>query len=219
MLHFFEGWIIFIACAGLLALEIFVLARIGGQKKFFDVFSAPQVNPVRPHHPFSVSRFRTAAGACLVLLCCVGAAIHYVSGRQEIIPDRMSFTSFPNAIGEWRGRLSSMEPQVEHFLGLTDYILSNYTKADNRAVNLYVAYYASQRKGVSPHSPSVCFPGNGWQIAEFERTRYTDPASSTDLPYNRAIVEKDSQRQIVYYWFEQRGRKIENEWWSKWYLL
>ena len=67
-----------------------------------------------------------------------------------------------------------MEPQVEHFLGLTDYILSNYAKADNRAVNLYVAYYASQRKGVSPHSPSVCIPGNGWQIAEFERTRYQD---------------------------------------------
>jgi EpsI family protein len=112
-----------------------------------------------------------------------------------------------------------MEPQVEHFLGLTDYILSNYTKADNRSVNLYVAYYASQRKGVSPHSPSVCIPGNGWQISEFERTRYTDAASGTDLPYNRVIVEKDSQRQIVYYWFEQRGLKIENEWWSKWYLL
>ena len=39
LLHFFEGWIIFIACAGLLALEIFVLARIGGRKKFFEVFA------------------------------------------------------------------------------------------------------------------------------------------------------------------------------------
>jgi EpsI family protein len=24
---------------------------------------------------------------------------------------------------------------------------------------------------------------------------------------------------LVYYWFDERGRKIANEWWSKWYLL
>jgi exosortase D (VPLPA-CTERM-specific) len=219
MLHFFEGWIIFIACSGLLALEIFVLARLGGQKKFFEVFAAPDVKPVAPRRPFSARRFPAAIVTCLALVAAVGVTISYVSGRQEILPDRMSFASFPNNIGEWRGRISSMEPQVEHFLGLTDYILSNYSKADNRSVNLYVAYYASQRKGLSPHSPSVCIPGNGWQMSEFERTRYEDPASGTDLPYNRVIVEKDSQRQIVYYWFEQRGRKIENEWVSKWYLL
>ena len=41
LLHFFEGWIIFLACAGILALEIYVLARISG-KSFFDVFSLPK---------------------------------------------------------------------------------------------------------------------------------------------------------------------------------
>ena len=52
------------------------------------------------------------------------------------------------------------------FLGLTDYILSDYARHDGRQVNLYVAYYASQRTGLSPHSPSVCIPGNGWQITD-----------------------------------------------------
>jgi EpsI family protein len=26
-------------------------------------------------------------------------------------------------------------------------------------------------------------------------------------------------RQLVYYWFKQRGRDIANEYWMKWYLL
>jgi EpsI family protein len=26
-------------------------------------------------------------------------------------------------------------------------------------------------------------------------------------------------KQVVYYWFDERGRKIANEYWSKWYLL
>ena len=39
------------------------------------------------------------------------------------------------------------------------------------------------------------------------------------LPFNRVVIEKNSRKQLVYYWFEQRGRKIANEWWSKAYLL
>ena len=36
---------------------------------------------------------------------------------------------------------------------------------------------------------------------------------------NRTIIERHSQRQLVYYWFEQRGRRIANEYAVKWYLL
>src|SRR5262245_31933009 len=48
-LHFFEGWIIFLACAVLLLAEVYLLARFVLGKKFFDVFHAPKVkaSPVR----------------------------------------------------------------------------------------------------------------------------------------------------------------------------
>ena len=42
LLHFFEGWIIFLACAGILALEIYFIARISG-KTFFEAFYFPRV--------------------------------------------------------------------------------------------------------------------------------------------------------------------------------
>jgi EpsI family protein len=32
-------------------------------------------------------------------------------------------------------------------------------------------------------------------------------------------MAKGSQKQLVYYWFEERGIKIANEYWSKLYLL
>ena len=115
--------------------------------------------------------------------------------------------------------LSLLEPQIEHALGLDDYILSDYRSLDGKEVNFYVAYYASQRKGSSPHSPIVCIPGGGWLITKFERTSYSDNVSGVTLPLNRVVIEKDSYKQIVYYWFEQRGRQVANEWWSKWYLL
>ena len=112
-----------------------------------------------------------------------------------------------------------LEPDVEHALNVDDYILSDYKKPTGAAVNFYVAYYASQRKGSSPHSPIVCIPGGGWQISKFERTSLRDDALNLTLPLNRVIIARDNDKQLVYYWFVERNRQIANEYWAKWYLL
>jgi EpsI family protein len=39
------------------------------------------------------------------------------------------------------------------------------------------------------------------------------------LRVNRTLIELGSQRQLVYYWFQQRGRVITNEFAVKWYLF
>src|SRR5665213_909306 len=48
-LHMFEGWIIFIACAGVLAGEMALLARLALGKTLFDVFHPPKVEAGLPH--------------------------------------------------------------------------------------------------------------------------------------------------------------------------
>jgi EpsI family protein len=141
-----------------------------------------------------------------------------VSNRQEIIPERTRFVEFPTRLGAWETRPTALDPDIERLLGLDDYILANYSGKDRKAVNLYVAYYPSQRKGESPHSPIVCIPGGGWQIAQFERTN-TGATAPANLAFNRVVIARGRSEQIVYYWFEERGRKVANEWWSKWYLL
>ena len=83
-----------------------------------------------------------------------------------------------------------------------------------KIVNLYAAYYASQRTGKMPHSPLDCIPGDGWAITKFERT-----SLGNDRPINRATIERNGSRQLVYYWYEERGKRITIEYWSKWYLL
>jgi EpsI family protein len=42
---------------------------------------------------------------------------------------------------------------------------------------------------------------------------------SRALQVNRAMIQYDQQRELVYYWFQQRGRIITNEYLVKWYLL
>jgi exosortase D (VPLPA-CTERM-specific) len=215
-LHFFEGWIIFLACSALLAGEMYLLARLSG-KAFFEVFDFPDVKASLAARFDPKLRSLSPVMASVLLLCAVGFAVSFVSGRTEIVPERARFASFPSRIGLWQGHASLLDPATEQGLGLNDYILSDYSRSDGKAVNLYVAYYSSQRSGESPHSPIVCIPGGGWLITKLERTTYGD--ADAEVPFNRVVIEKNSTKELVYYWFDERGRKIANEYWSKWYLL
>ena len=195
-----------------------LLARFGSGKGFFEVFYPPEID-VRPQPQTKSGRALNFASpiSCLVLLIAVGLAGFAVSTRQEIYPDRKSFATFPSTLGEWKGQPSTMETAIVKALGFSDYVLSDFAKPNGRPVNFYVAYYASQRSGLSPHSPSVCIPGNGWQITEFERIHLRNKDMS--LPINRAIIMRGSSKQLIYYWYEERGMAVANEYWSKLLLL
>ena len=174
-LHMFEGWIIFIACAGVLVAEMSALALLTSGRGFLETFYPPKVKASVSQAQGTQLFSRTPIAICFVLLCAAGMATYFVSTRHEILPERISFANFPAALGDWIGHRSSIDVQTEQALGLTDYIMSDYAKKDGRPVNFYVAYYASQRSGLSPHSPSVCIPGNGWQIIDLQRTTYRPP--------------------------------------------
>jgi exosortase D (VPLPA-CTERM-specific) len=218
-LHMFEGWIIFIACAGILVGEIYVFALFGSGKSFFDVFYPPKILA----GPAQGSGFRPAISgqlvSCFVLLSVSALGAFLVSTRHEILPDRPMFAAFPTTLGQWTGKTGSLDAETASYLGLTDYIVSDYSNRNGHPVNLYVAYYASQRSGLSPHSPSVCIPGNGWQITDLERTTYQSKDAKVSLPINRAIIARGNEKQLVYYWFDERGRLVANEYLAKFYLL
>lgn len=219
LLHFFEGWVIFIACAAILAAEIWLMAWLGSGKRFFQVFGLPTITAkgAGPPHSKSVNRLPMAVALCL--LAAAGAVNYYISGRHEIVPERVRFVSFPKSLGSWHGTPSLLTSEIENVLKPDDYILADYSKSKSDLVNFYVAYYPSQRKGNSPHSPVVCIPGGGWQITKFERSSYHSNALGVTLPLNRVVIAQDNHRQLVYYWFVQRGRNVANEYWSKWYLF
>lgn len=218
-LHMFEGWIIFLACSAMLIGEMYLLVRLTSKKSFFEVFYPPQPTPTALTQDGARSLGLAPIATSLLLLCVMGFATYFVATRHEIHPDRRLFAAFPSTLGDWHGRTASLDTQTVAALGLTDYILSDYVRKDGHPVNLYVAYYASQRSGISPHSPSVCIPGNGWLITRLRETEYRNPALKVPLPYNRVIIEKGSQKQLVYYWFDERGMKLASEYWSKFYLL
>ncbi|KJC53659.1 membrane protein [Bradyrhizobium sp. LTSPM299] len=214
VLHFFEGWIVFLASTLLLTFEIYVLARISG-RGFLQAIHA-QTGTTRLSTTASREAFdRWPLYASLLLICTTVPAVSLIANRPEVIPERSRFVTFPATIGEWHGQPSLLDPQTERSLAMEDYILSDYSNPNGKIVNLYVGYYASQRTGESPHSPLFCLPGDGWSIIKLEQATY-----DAEHPINRALIEKNGEKQLVYYWYEERGRWIASEYTTrKWYLL
>jgi exosortase D (VPLPA-CTERM-specific) len=215
-LHFLEGWIIFLGCAVVLAAELYLLARISG-RPFWDVFHLPKVSPTIVCGAKSALFNRSPLASGLSLLFIGGLIVLFVAGRSEPIQARGRFAEFPARIGQWHAYPSLLDPEIAKKLGLDDYILSDYSESDGNIVYLYVAYYASQRKGESPHSPIVCVPGGGWAITQLQEITYGMPGE--DIPLNRVVIVKGTDRQLVYYWFDERGRRMASEWWAKLYLI
>lgn len=213
-LHDFEGWVVFMACLGILLVEMFLLARVGEEvRPFAEIFGLTVDHAVDGTAERRIRPLSRPFMAILAVLAFSMIAVFSIDKRVEVIPDRKVFPLFPMQFSDWSGQHTSLDVPVIGKLGLSDYILADFKQADKPAVNFYVAYYASQRKGVSPHSPRVCIPGGGWQITDIERTQVDN------LPVNRIVIKKGDMTQLVYYWFQERGKILANEYFMKWYLF
>ena len=220
-LHDFEGWVVFMACMGLLILEIWALSKIGeGSRSFGDAFRMDFPEEVPEGVEILNQRVPVTGYVAVVVavLAALGALVLDSRDRPDL--ERLTFAEFPNRIGEWRGRPDRLEQIYLDALKLDDYLLETYTNPEGAPVNLYVAYYESQEAGSAAHSPKTCIPGGGWEIKVLEE--YEVPgvlAGGVPLKVNRLLIQKGNHRQLVYYWFRQRGRNITSEYAVKWYLL
>ena len=112
-----------------------------------------------------------------------------------------------------------MDEKVYNILGVEDYIMANFSKGAGQAVNLYVGFYQSQSKGDLIHSPKNCMPGAGWNIVQSSAIPIDLPKSGKTITIARLLLNKDGQNQVVYYWFQSRGRIISSEYMQKIWLV
>jgi len=226
LLHDFEGWFMFLICIALLIGEMALLARLGSQgQPLRTVFGMDPPVALDASRARAVRPASRPGWAALLLLAGVGAALWLAPQREQVAPARKPFSSFPLDLpGGWQGRAERIAPDVLAILALDDYLLVNYARGSEPTVNFYSAYYASQSGGGSTHSPRTCLPGGGWAIIDLKAVDVqpaapSGEASMAPVHVNRVLIQQGASRQLVYYWFRQRGRSLTDEVSVKWYIL
>ena len=222
-MHYFEGWVIFIICIGLLLLEA-KLMNIGLKMNHrtlansFDYLETTGKTEALDAKTALKSRIQQApilAGIAIVLLASISTlSLHH---RDEIVPARKAFASYPMLLDGWQGHSYAFKNGENDILKLKDYFLANFSKA-NAHIDVYLGYTDSQRNGFVPHSPKACIPGGGWEITD-TRLQAIRIDSKTSFKVTRMLISKGEEKQLIYYWFHQRGRDLSNEFPMKFALL
>ncbi len=215
--HDFSGWLIFMVSLGILLGEMWVLKKLPGRD------TGKMSGTRREESAFAESgETEKSQSGCvqnhggflnppqlipLLFLMLVTAVISLSVEFREKTPIARPFNQFPSQIGEWNGSSQSMDSAMINALDLSDYFLGDYQNSEKRTVNLYVAYYESQAKGESIHSPASCLPGSGWSFDESGIATVTlDGPAPREIKVMRAVMKKAGALQVSYYWFPARGR-------------
>lgn len=214
--HFLEGWVIFLTCVVLLFLLACVLLMF---------------HPQRPRLPDALDLEVDGVGTQLARLahirqprpmalaaCGMALAAALAMALPERVPApfmRESFTRFPVALAAWQGGDDQrLPPETEAILAADDYLLRLYADpAQGGAwVEFFGAWYQDEHRG-GTHSPEVCLPAGGWEIASIRQVEVTGHAGPFSL--NRVMVQKGLNRMLVYYWYDQQGLRTASSFRSK----
>ena len=171
-----------------------------------------------PKHnsPFGFMRSKAALAVALVLAAEI--VLFYALPTKEKVPSPPPLDILAATVGPWTMvKEYPLSPDAAALLKADDTLSRDYQGPGNE--ELFIAFFKSQRAGVTPHSPKMCLPANGWEEESSRIISVKVPGESAPIPVNRYIVEKEDQRKLVLYWFQNWHRATADEYLSKLYLI
>ena len=171
-----------------------------------------------PDGPSPFAFLHTRPAMAVTTLLAAEIVLFYALPTKEHIPSPPPLEVLATNLGPWTmAREYPLAPDAEALLKADDTLTRDYRGPAK--VELFVAFFKSQRAGVTPHSPKMCLPANGWAEESSRIISVSVPGESAPIPVNRYIVEKDGQRKLVLYWFQNWRRATADEYLSKVYLI
>ena len=153
----------------------------------------------------------------LTVVLAAQAFLFYSASHGESTPLAMPLSAFPTNFGNWSMiQEGVVEKETLDVLRADDTLTREYANP-NGAVNLFIAYFKTQRTGQSPHSPKNCLPGSGWQPSENDRVDLRTGGDTIRI--NRYVVSRGEEESVVLYWYQSQGRVIADEFAAKFYLI
>ncbi len=209
-LHLFEGWVVFVLCIIMLfgVIWLFTIAR--GQKDPLAFVGFDDVKSLAPKGVWDQALFIRNGVIVTLMVLAAGVLGHLAASRPAVIPERLNFGTLPLEFPEWGTRDTPLSDAVIQGIGADDYILTDMIGPNGEFINVYIAYLDARREGRSWHSPMQCLPGGGWEVEVLEAVE-TTRADGRPYKHNRMVIRQGDDRRLVYYWYDQRGRKMAKE--------
>ena len=159
-------------------------------------------------------RFWTVA-----LLLAGAVVILFARPSRDLMPPREPLAQYPDTISGWWGRDVPIDQETRDVLGDGDFLERNYIREGEPApIDLFIAYFPSQRAGSTIHSPKHCLPGAGWMF-DSSRSIDLEDADGRAHRVGEYVISNGQAKEFVIYWYEAHGRSVASEYRAKVYLV
>jgi EpsI family protein len=157
---------------------------------------------------------------CAAAVLLASAAVFLAARTNaEPVPLRQPLREFPLVLGDWTGKYVTLQPEALNLLGAGDVLARLYRRFyPGPPIELFIAYFPSQRSGGTMYSPQNCLPGSGWVPLEHSYVALRGPGRK-NVVVNRYLIGKGLDRDLVLYWYQSHGRVVANEYRARVYLI
>jgi EpsI family protein len=164
-----------------------------------------------------------------VILCLI-ATLLIIQARGDVdrVPPSAPLAQLPATLNGMESRDVPISPEALEILGKGEFLNRIYGVPDGAAVarpagqvipvQLFIAYFPTQRSGQSIHSPQNCMPGSGWSFLRSGVTTFTD-ATGKPFRVGDYIISNGRDKQEVLYWYQSHGRSIASDYQAKLLML
>ncbi len=171
------------------------------------------------------SQFWSVAACLLATLL-----LMHMRGDVDRVPPSAPLNEMPVSFGHWTSQDIPISSASLEVLGKGDFLNRMYTvdhsaaskpalSSDEAAsVQLFIAYFPTQRTGQAIHSPQNCLPGSGWTFLSSGVTSFTDNAGK-EYRVGDYVISDGRYRQEVLYWYQTHGHSIASDYVAKLHML
>ena len=213
-MHSALGWMTFFIAIGVLSGVIFFLPgrqRLEQERKDAVRHMEPDTGDLDSNPATSKRRVPLPYVMAVSVLAGVFFFFQYRGHTYDHFPQAGSLETFPARIGPWQGHRSFLSSELINELDLTDYVQMEYKGLHGKGVDFYVAWYTSQSKGKSIHTPETCLRGVGWRFQEGHEISVDLPGyEDSPVRLNRTVLQNGHEKSLMYFWFRCRGRNLIN---------
>lgn len=157
----------------------------------------------------------------------------HARGDVDRVPPSAPLNELPDSLGPWTGQDLPISAATLEILGKGDFLNRVYTVGGQSAstgetgspaaaekgaavppVQLFIAYFPTQRTGQAIHSPQNCLPGSGWTFLSSGVTSFQDNAGK-NFRVGDYVISDGRYKQEVLYWYQTHGRSIASDYVAK----
>jgi EpsI family protein len=140
----------------------------------------------------------------------IAGSVSWFQRWHEVTPSGTpDFSLIPLTKDDWVGTVRELSKEELDILKANKTYAVSYRKPTSGPVDLFIAYFTSQKYGSSIHSPKNCLPGSGWIINSQKKVNVEIDGQTIKI--NKMAIVAPGKRSMVYYWYLTRSGEIDGE--------